>query len=287
MSPLAPPPQTVLQALMKHPSWNPLRRVLGLRPNFEIWSDASKDGYGFHLGPKDKVLDAWHLPRAGRVPPNFFSPRPLSAPTNPPKMVPLPNGPDDNVGTPPGYLSNLDADVNVAKDGPTDTQLNKFEASTELHEAIAMYLALDRWVALVRGGRVTCYTDNHAVAMALETGPKPSKYHSKVIFAIQDLAEQNGVKLKAKWVPRTQNNLADRLSRMRKEHPEFSAAVTGMLARAGDAGEKVALRKLWAKLLEESALKPKQKGKEKEKQEGLREVAAIAEPPIVEQVVTA
>jgi hypothetical protein len=43
------------------PALNALRRVVGLRPQYHIWADASGSGYGGHLGPPHRPLAALRL----------------------------------------------------------------------------------------------------------------------------------------------------------------------------------------------------------------------------------
>ena len=61
-----------LLCLVRHPALKPVRRLLGLaRPSYQVWTDASGQGYGGHLGPakrpiaifQHKRLHALQLPK--------------------------------------------------------------------------------------------------------------------------------------------------------------------------------------------------------------------------------
>jgi hypothetical protein len=62
--------------LSRHPIFQPFRKLLRLsRPTFQIWTDASGQGYGGHLGPAKKPIAIFQhkrLPSINLLPPNDF-----------------------------------------------------------------------------------------------------------------------------------------------------------------------------------------------------------------------
>lgn len=62
--------------LSRHPIFQPFRKILQLsRPTFQIWTDASGQGYGAHLGPAKRPIALYQhkrLPSINLLPPNDF-----------------------------------------------------------------------------------------------------------------------------------------------------------------------------------------------------------------------
>jgi hypothetical protein len=62
--------------LSRHPIFQPFRKIFQLsRPTFQIWTDASGQGYGAHLGPAKRPIALFQhkrLPSINLLPPNAF-----------------------------------------------------------------------------------------------------------------------------------------------------------------------------------------------------------------------
>jgi len=92
------------------------------------------------------------------------------------------------------------------------TELESLQSST-WRELYAIEFSLQSFAPVLKGSRVKWFTDNQAAARIVEVGSMKLELH-RMARSIFNICIQSGIYLEVQWIPRTQNQQDDYISRL-------------------------------------------------------------------------
>ena len=92
------------------------------------------------------------------------------------------------------------------------TELESLQSST-WRELYAIEFSLQSFAPVLKGSRFKWFTDNQAAARIVEVGSMKLELH-RIARSIFNICIQSGIYLEVQWIPRTQNQQADYISRL-------------------------------------------------------------------------
>ena len=86
------------------------------------------------------------------------------------------------------------------------------QQTSSWREAAAVERVLKTNIEFLKNKKVKCFTDNQAVKRIINSGSKKADLQ-QISLSINECCEQSGIILNPEWIRRTENDIADTLSR--------------------------------------------------------------------------